>query len=396
MIVALPAMSWYLTICVQHHGGALMWPTVDAVWSHVQAPTGFTVGFYLAWVGLQSVLQSVLPGKTAEGEPLADGRRLPYRMNGLLALVVTLGLAIVAVVTKLLPATILYDHFGAFVTTTNIIVVLLCIYIFLLGRHQATAEEQERHPIDAFVVGATLNPRNGRFDWKFFCESRPGMILWVLINLSFVAAQYNLHGSVTASLVMVCAFQILYVTDYFVVEPAILSTWDIRHEPFGWMLCWGSLVWVPFTYSLQGLYLVGNPVALPLWAIIGITALNLAGYFIFRTSNLQKHRFRADPSRPIWGRTPEFIQTKHGTKLLVSGWWGVARHSNYLGDLMMGLAWCLACGFGHVLPYFYIIYFTILLLQREWRDSKHCAAKYGDDWVTYRSRVRWRIVPGLY
>ncbi|MEY4513610.1 MAG: Ergosterol biosynthesis family, partial [Pseudomonadota bacterium] len=24
------------------------------------------------------------------------------------------------------------------------------------------------------VIGAALNPRNGSFDWKFFCESRPG------------------------------------------------------------------------------------------------------------------------------------------------------------------------------------------------------------------------------
>lgn len=27
---------------------------------------------------------------------------------------------------------------------------------------------------------------------------------------------------------------------------------------------------------------------------------------------------------------------------------------NYLGDLMLSLAFCLTCGFTHVLPYFYI------------------------------------------
>jgi len=40
----------------------------------------------------------------------------------------------------------------------------------------------------------------------------------------------------------------------------------------------------------------------------------------------------------------ETLPTERGTKLIVSGWWGVSRHINYLGDWMMGLAYCLPCG----------------------------------------------------
>lgn len=40
----------------------------------------------------------------------------------------------------------------------------------------------------------------------------------------------------------------------------------------------------------------------------------------------------------------ETIPAGNGRKLLVSGWWGVARHINYLGDLIMALAWCLPTG----------------------------------------------------
>ena len=29
------------------------------------------------------------------------------------------------------------------------------------------------------------------------------------------------------------------------------------------------------------------------------------------------------------------MQTKRGTKLLTSGWWGFSRHPNYFGDLIM-------------------------------------------------------------
>ena len=38
------------------------------------------------------------------------------------------------------------------------------------------------------------------------------------------------------------------------------------------------------------------------------------------------------------------IPTATGRQLLVSGWWGMVRHPNYLGDLIMALAWSLPCG----------------------------------------------------
>ncbi len=40
----------------------------------------------------------------------------------------------------------------------------------------------------------------------------------------------------------------------------------------------------------------------------------------------------------------ETIPTSTGKKLLVSGWWGMCRHPNYLGDLTMALSWSLTCG----------------------------------------------------
>jgi protein-S-isoprenylcysteine O-methyltransferase Ste14 len=265
-----------------------------------------------------------------------------------------------------------------------------------LGRAQATPEEKQSPLLVAFFHGAALNPRTGRFDWKFFCESRPGMILWVLIDCSLAAAQRERHGAVSNSMWLVCAFQFLYVADYFWFEEAILSTWDIRHEPFGFMLCWGCLVWIPFTFSLQALYLVDHPVDLPAIAVVALLILQFGGFWIFRQSNLQKHRFRADSTTPIWGRPAEFIPTTRGTKLLVSGWWGIARHANYTGDLMMGLAWCATTGMSRLLAYFYIIYFVILLVHRERRDNAHCARKYGAEWQEYERRVRWRMLPGLY
>jgi protein-S-isoprenylcysteine O-methyltransferase Ste14 len=245
-------------------------------------------------------------------------------------------------------------------------------------------------------MGSSLNPRSGRFDHKLFCEARPGLILWVVGDLSIAAKQYELHGTVTTPMILVCLFHLWYIADYYLHEPAILTTWDIKHENFGFMLCCGDLLWVPFTYTFQAIYLVKHVHDLPWWATALICVLNFAGFAIFRGANIQKHRFKLDPTRPIWGKPAEVITTAKGTPLLVSGFWGIARHINYMGDLMMALAWCLPCLFAAIVPYFYVIYFTILLVLRERRDFKMCREKYGADWDAYAQRVRWRIFPYLY
>ena len=66
-------------------------------------------------------------------------------------------------------------------------------------------------------------------------------------------------GHVTAALLLVCAFHGLYVWDAMWSEKAILTTMDITTDGFGFMLVFGDLTWVPFTYSLQARYLVDHP-----------------------------------------------------------------------------------------------------------------------------------------
>lgn len=53
-------------------------------------------------------------------------------------------------------------------------------------------------------------------------------------------------------------------------------------------------------------------------------------------------------------------------------------------------------GFSHILPYFYVLYFSVLLVHREARDERQCRAKYGAAWEAYCSRVPYRIIPYIY
>lgn len=401
-VLALPTVVYYLWISMRYHGGALLVPRslteLRGLLAELPLPTWRAAAIYGLWVLSQLVLQLYAPGRSIPGATLDDGQRLKYRLNGWFAWWVTLLVVLVLVWRRVIPATLLFDELGPVLSVANLASLLFAIYLHAFPRlHRQAQSERRRGPLFRdFFTGVVLNPRIGSLDLKFFCESRPGLILWVLIDLSLAAKQIELHGRLSAPMLLVCIFHFFYVADYFLHEDAILSTWDIRHERFGFMLSWGCLVWVPFTFSLQAQYLVTHGHDLPLWATVGIVALNAGGYFLFRSSNLQKHRFRQSPSAPIWGRRPTFIRTARGTQLLTAGFWGIARHLNYTGDLMMGLAWCLTCKFSHILPYFYFIYFAILLVHRERRDDQHCAARYGADWDEYRRKVPWRMIPGIY
>lgn len=77
------------------------------------------------------------------------------------------------------------------------------------------------------------------------------------------------------------------------------------------------------------------------------------------------------------------------------GWWGLARHINYVGDLVLTYATCATSGTLQLLPWFYAIYMAVLLLHRCLRDEARCSKKYGPDWEKYRQTVRWRLVPYL-
>ena len=113
-----------------------------------------------------------------------------------------------------------------------------------------------------------------------------------------------------------------------------------------------------------------------------------------RGANGQKDAFRRDPNAPAVSHL-KWMPTKRGTKLLTSGWWGAARKINYTGDWIMGLSWCMFTGFKSPVPYFYSIYFGILLVHRALRDDHACAAKYGQDWNAYKQKVPSLFIPGL-
>lgn len=343
--------------------------------------------------------------------------------------------------------TFLWDNYLQVITANLLVSTVLATFVYALSFSVPAPGEQNPelrqlapggHTGNAlydFFIGRELNPRvrvpipfvseaSRVVDIKAWFELRPGLLGWIILDLSNIASQYRTYGYITDSVILITVFQAFYVLDGLYMEPALLTTMDIIMDGFGFMLSFGDLIWVPFLYSFQTRYLAMFPLELGIQGIAMVLGVTAIGYSIFRGANNQKNRFRTNPDDPRVKHL-QYITTATGSKLMTSGWWGYARHINYLGDWVMSWAYCLptgvagyamiesvnpatgafqkqavqtpeARGWGIVFTYFFMLYFGILLIHREIRDEEKCEKKYGADWNRYTSLVRSRIIPGIY
>ncbi|KAG2435046.1 hypothetical protein HYH02_012043 [Chlamydomonas schloesseri] len=406
LVFALPAVCYALIIGCNKESCLQLWPEfkLPSFPQNVSFYSNEAMLVYLAWFFGVALLHVILPGPKAEGVVLPNGKRLTYKLNAFRIFLLTYGAALYfGFVSRQLDLGWLYDNFAQLLTAAILFSSALSVYLYassfkkgaLLSGHGATG-----YPAYDFWMGRELNPRllGGAFDLKEFCELYPGMIGWALINLGMAHKQWVATGSVTTSMLLVNVFQLYYVVDALWCEKAILTTMDITTDGFGFMLAFGDLAWVPFTFTSCARYLVDYPQHLSPAATCLVLGVKLLGYAIFRGANSQKDMFRANPADPRVAHL-KTLKTERGTQLIISGWWGTARHINYFGDWIMGVAWCMPAGLqglAAVVPYFYCIYFASLLIHRERRDEHACRLKYGKDWDKYCALVRYRIVPYLY
>lgn len=365
----------------------------------------------VGWFLLLVALWVVLPGPWVSGPPVHGDPsvRLSYKLNGH-ATFWTVTTA-VAVFRPSLDH-YLYQHYEVLALCSIILSFLLATYLYLGSFTRGADGRQPKilshngdsgHAVYDFFMGRELNPRMSlsffgtkmmSFDWKEFCELRPGLMGWMLLNVACLQEQFRLTGRISGSMALLNVFQAVYVWDSLYQERAILTTMDITTDGFGFMLVFGDLTWVPFTYNLPAKFLVNHDPNLGMSALVAIFALYMVGYYIFRASNLQKDVFRNDPNDSRVTHLT-YMPTQRGTRLLTSGWWGCARKINYTGDYLMGLTYSLLCGTYSVVPYFYALYFAILLIHRSIRDDALCEAKYGPDWHEYKRQVPYRFIPGV-
>lgn len=370
-------------------------------------------------------------GGIKQGTISPAGKVYSYNINGLQAWLLSIILFLILSYFGYIKPTIIYDNWGSILIIMAILAYILSIVAYIKAYIWPNDPADRKFTSSIFynyIMGIELNPRTFGIDWKLFFNGRPGIIGWTIINLSFTATQHYEHGYVTNSMWLVNFLQFLYVGYFFYRESWYLKTLDISLDHFGWMFAFGDLVWLPAMYTLQALYLVKYPIELSPIYFLFVLILGMVGFHIFAESNNQKDKFKkyiikssdgklqlkqtTDGANNnlyykndvyIWGEPIKFITcyyytgdgVRYTSKLLISGWWGLARHINYTGDVIFSLAYSLACGYDNFFPYFYVIYLTFLLILRTVRDESKCSKKYGKYWKKYCDHVPYRFIPGL-
>lgn len=357
------------------------------------------IALELAWLAAHAVF-SVLPiGKLVHGGELRCGGRLAYRMNAFHAFVLShlavLALHCAGVFDLAAVADLFHPLMLGAIAISFAMSAVLYAASYRSSRVLTALGGNTGNPFYDFWIGRELNPRTGPLDWKLMCELRPGLIGWSILNWAFVAKSVQL-GTVTPSIVLTALFESLYVLDGLLLEAGNLTMMDIVTDGFGFMLCFGDLAWVPFTYTLQTKYQLYHPARLSPVHLALCVLLTVAGYTIFRGANTEKDRFRTNPQDPRV-RHLKVMKTSKGKSLIVSGYWGMCRHPNYVGDWFMAVGWASLSGTAELMPYFHPIYFGVLLMHRQLRDEQQMVEKYGkEDWKVFCKAVPHRLFPYIY
>jgi 7-dehydrocholesterol reductase len=380
------------------------WTTLKSIW----AP--YVLGSTTAWkilgifASLELLLMRFLPGENYLGPVTPMGNVPVYKANGLLAFGVTLSLFLLcAYPLQLFSPTILYDHFPELLGALNIFSLFFCLFLLLKGYWHPSSSDagSSGNLIFDYYWGTELYPRILGWDVKLFTNCRIGMMGWPLFLLSFAAKQQQLYG-LSDSMLVAVALQLIYITKFFIWETGYLGSLDIMHDRAGYYICWGVLVWIPGIYTSPTFYLVNHPNQLgTFWAslifILG-TASILTNYWADRQRQLVRS---SQGDCTVWGKKPHVTIARYTTQigelkqnlLLASGWWGISRHFHYVPEILGAFFWSLPALFTHFLPYFYVVFLTLLLIERAFRDDRRCANKYGKDWENYCQQVPYKIIP---
>lgn len=308
----------------------------------------------------------------------------------------------------------MYDIFPGSIACLNIFGIAFCVFLVIKGRNFPSTEDagSSGSIIKDFLWGTELYPRIGGWDLKRFINDRFSMTYWQLAGLSYAYRSYTIHGQVDYGLLLSAISQYLYLFKFFWWEMGYMRSIDIIVDRAGFEIQWGCLCFVPAVYTLHTRFCVLHPTQLSLSVAAILFVSSLLGVVLNYAADWERDYFRATNGEAlIWGRKPKYIeaeytivdrrtgkQTTKKSLLLASGFWGTARHFQYLFELMAAWAWCLMANpfVNGVIPLFYAAFLTYLLVDRANRDSEKCHLKYGKYYEAYCKLVPFKILPGVY
>jgi len=329
--------------------------------------------------------------------PIVNGQR----MNGFITLLLCLA-AIPAMVYAKVPLNVVGDNYFQIMATmicwSFFDAILYYLQSFRAPKSQLNSKGNTGNPIVDIYHGRQTNPKFFGIDTKLV-TFRYSMILLALINVVLVTdAIVSAGGKANPAVVLAAAFQVLYAMDALFFEAYYFYSHDALNTGFGFSLV-STYLTFPFLPTLITRYLLTTNPVVQWYYLVLIGIMNFVGYAIFRSSETQRCEFARDPNNPALAHL-ETLTTAGNKKLVVSGWNGLVRHPNYLGEILIQWSWVLpavgSLGFTDLVPYYLPFMTTLMLLVRCHQLNQRNKRKYGAAWNTYCERVRSNIIPKVY
>jgi len=421
MMFGFPALMWFMWVGATYYDGkfpsepSMTW----AQYTRHVANLAYTGSFphlqawiiYWTFLVVQGAMYCLMPGVYSTGKPLpfAGGKQLRYYCSGVWSFYATNIMAVGLHVTGLFPLYTLIDEFGPLMSVAICSGFIVAIVAYISAFARGAQHRMTGSHIYDFFMGAELNPRMfGWLDFKMFFEVRLPWYILYLISLSAAARQYETYGYVTPEVAFLVMAHFLYANACSKGEEMIVTTWDMYYEKWGFMLIFWNLAGVPLSYCHCTIYLANHDPSEYAWSkpfLVWMYVSYLFAYWVWDTGNSQKCMFRSMqrgyhvhrntfPQLPWkYVENPEFIKTESGDNLLCDGWYKYARKVQYTADLYFALCWGLITGFKSPFPWFYPVFFSLMIVHRAYRDIQRCREKYGEAWKEYERRVPYLFIP---
>ena len=421
-MISFPMLMYYMWLGATYYNGKLPLPNRDqgvgafiqelgSLVYHGAFPNLKAWAIYWGFFLFEALCYLYMPGIYSKGKalPHENGRILDYYCSGLSSWYLTIALALGLHFSGVFPLYTLIDEFGPIMSVAIISGILASFFAYGSALYRNATHRMTGNHVYDFFMGAELNPRLFKWlDFKMFFEVRIPWFILFLTTLGACTRQYEQLGYVSGELGFLLMAHFLYANACCKGEELIPPTWDMYHEKLGFMLIFWNLAGVPLSYCHASIYLANTAPHIyywPRWALALLYASYLFAYWVWDTCGSQKNNFRhsqrgnsiqrsAFPQLP-WRviKNPETIPVRGGDDLLCDGWYKYARKIHYTADMWFALCWALVCGFQSPFPWFYPVFFGIMIAHRARRDIQKCRKMYGKSWEEFERRVPYLFIP---
>ncbi|CAA9994487.1 unnamed protein product [Nesidiocoris tenuis] len=335
------------------------------------------------------------PRKRTSTSPDVVTNSIQNVVERLASIIVTAAVLIGVKLYTTFPIVKLLDMSLPILTTSILTAIVLSVALYVKAVYQKTANHdygKTGNVLYDIFAGAEVNPRVGPLDVKT-ALLRTALITTIIYDSLLIYKEVDGKGlaQISVNAVLVAALQIVFSLDFVIFESDLLSSFTVNQDGTGLLLLLHGALF-PFWITLlpKYLYLSRTPHNVWLSSIAGVVFL--IGYIIHRISNHQKRKVKKDSSAVP---SKDVIHSRSSV-LYKGGLWGLVRHPNYLGALIIYSSWsvlALAAAPVHWIPVAISVVNLVEIATQIARVESRSEERHGAIWNSYAAQVKYRILP---